>query len=104
MKPILIAASLATLAFPAIAQEEAVCMPTGEAEAALLDWYGETPVSGNAEDGHMIWAAGIGKSWTLLSYEPGGMSCTLAQGDNWSPQLHGDAMVAQVLLEGSGRG
>ncbi len=97
MKPFFATAALIATTAAAFAQEEMICMSTSEAEAALIDWYGETPVAGDATEGHMIWAAGIGQSWTLLSYEPDGTSCTLAYGDNWSPQTHGDAMVAELV-------
>ncbi len=99
MKPLFAAAALIATTLPAFAQEEAVCLPTEEAEAALVDWYGETPVAGDVADGHLMWAAGIGQSWTLLSYEADGTSCTLAQGENWSPHLHSDALVTMLLAD-----
>ncbi len=104
MKQLFAAAALIAMSLPAVAQEEALCLPTEEAEAALMDWYGETPVSGDAQQGHLMWAAGIGQSWTLLSYEADGTSCTIAQGENWSPHLHGDALVAELLAVRGARG
>lgn len=101
MKPFFTAAALLIATLPAFAQDEIVCMPTEEAEAALVDWYGETPVSGDVEGGHLLWAAGIGQSWTLLSYEPDGTSCTVAEGDDWSPQTFGDDKVAELVRQKS---
>jgi hypothetical protein len=87
MKPLYVATCLVGLTPAPLLAEEPVCIPSAEAEAVLIDWYGERPVSGSVEDGTVIWFAGLGQSWTVLSYEENGMSCTLAQGSNWSPDL-----------------
>ncbi|SDX45263.1 S-adenosyl-L-homocysteine hydrolase [Litoreibacter albidus] len=86
---------LTSMAAPAQAQDSDVCMATSEMEASLLDWYGEKPAQ-HKEDGSIVWASGIGGTWTVVSYEPDGMSCTLAQGDNWSPDMDGDKMIASL--------
>lgn len=99
MRHLIFAASLMIPAGPLMAQDDLVCMDTAEAEAALIDWYNETPVSGNVEEGYLVWAAGIGKSWTLLSYEADGTSCTLAHGDDWSPNMNGDSMIAALVRD-----
>lgn len=84
----LFALLLLTVTAPTVlAAQDTPCMPTAEAEASLIDWYGERPVSGSQEEGAVLWTAGYGQSWTLLSYQADGMSCTLAQGDDWVPSL-----------------
>ncbi len=88
-------AILASVSTTASAQEEPVCMPSLEMEAALIDWYGETAVS-RESDNTYVWASGVGGTWTILTYEPDGTSCALAQGDNWSPQLDADMLLAQL--------
>ena len=101
MKPLFAAAFILTsLSMPVHAQDRSVCMSTAEMEAALVDWYGETPAQQN-DDGSIIWASGIGGTWTIVTYEPNGISCTLAQGDDWSPNLGGNQLIAQ-LEQGEG--
>ncbi|SDW70974.1 hypothetical protein [Litoreibacter albidus] len=93
MKPLFTAAALLLSTLPAVAQDDAVCMPTDEMEAALVDWYDETPAVMD-DDGTIVWASGIGGSWTVVSYNENGTSCALAQGDNWTPNMDAGSLVA----------
>ncbi|SHF34971.1 hypothetical protein SAMN05444273_105224 [Litoreibacter ascidiaceicola] len=95
MKPLFTAAVLALSTLPALAQDDVVCMATEEMEASLVDWYDETPAV-MAEDGTIVWASGIGGTWTVVSYKDNGTSCALAQGDNWSPNMDADALLASL--------
>ncbi|TDT73786.1 hypothetical protein BDE40_2562 [Litoreibacter halocynthiae] len=98
MKPLFTAAVLALSTLPAFAQDDVVCMATEEMEASLVDWYDETPAVMD-EDGTIVWASGIGGTWTVVSYNDNGTSCALAQGDNWSPRMNADALMAGLLNE-----
>ena len=78
-----------------------VCMQTGVMEAALVDWYNEKPVA-EQSDGSHIWSSGLGGSWTIVSADHNGISCTLAQGDNWTPDLDGELLLANLSVERRG--
>ncbi|MEP5759835.1 MAG: hypothetical protein ABJ327_11140 [Litoreibacter sp.] len=78
-----------------------VCMQTEEMEAALVDWYDEKPVA-EQSDGSHIWSSGLGGSWTIVSAAHNGISCTLAQGDNWTPDLNGELLLANLIVERRG--
>lgn len=101
MKPLIAAATTMMLTLPLQAQEELLCMPTAELEAGLIDWYNETPVQQIEDRNHIVWASGVGGTWTIVSYEPNDISCTIAQGDNWSPMMNGDALLARLESTGS---
>jgi len=71
------------ITFTSAAHATEVCMPSGELEAALIDWYGERPVeesSGNI----VLWASQGGETWTIVQYNVDGTACTLEQGSNWN--------------------
>ncbi|SFR34128.1 hypothetical protein [Litoreibacter janthinus] len=95
MKPLFATAALLLSTLSVQAQEDVVCMATDEMEAALVDWYDETPAV-MAEDGTIVWASGIGGTWTVVNYNPDGTSCALAQGDNWTPDMDADALIAAL--------
>lgn len=96
----ILVAAISSSVSMAQAQEELVCMPTPELEAALIDWYGETLVS-QENSFTYVWASGVGGTWTLVTYEPDGTSCTLAHGQNWHPKLDTDLLLARLdLTEG----
>ncbi|PTX58114.1 hypothetical protein C8N43_2790 [Litoreibacter ponti] len=97
MKPgIVIALTALVFATPAFAQEETLCMDSYALEASLIDWYGEAPVEGETEENRQLWAAGVGGTWTVVTYEPNGQSCVLAQGDNFMPTDMSDVLVAAL--------
>ena len=72
-------------------------MPTAEMEAALTEWHGERFMARHSSGGR-IWAAGYGGTWTLISYREDGLSCTLAHGKDWRPDLD----RAEVLEDHAG--
>lgn len=64
----------------AFAQADQTCMTAGEMDAGLIDWYGERPVE-STDDGRMVlWQNDDAGTWTLVSYRPSGMACTLDSG------------------------
>jgi len=103
MKPVLYTtAALFAFSLPVFADAPAgdaqVCMDSAELEAALIDWYGEAPVPGQAEANRKLWAAGIGGTWTVISYGANGQGCVVGQGDDFTPSDMSDELVA--ALEG----
>lgn len=60
-----------------------VCMTADEMQAALIDWYGETPVDTPNERDEQIWASERTGTWTMVRYQSDGNACVLAQGDDW---------------------
>lgn len=82
----------------AAANDSAVCIPTPELEASLVDWYNETLVSQESDDTY-VWASGIGGTWTIVTYNPtpvGEVACVIAQGDNWQPGYDEDVLLAMA--------
>ncbi|MEX0311573.1 MAG: hypothetical protein AB3N17_15160 [Tateyamaria sp.] len=69
-----------------------VCMEATEMEAALIDWYGETPVGGAWSDDQQLWASEASGTWTLMHLLPDGRACVLSQGNNW--QSNEDPVIA----------
>ncbi|WP_299045157.1 hypothetical protein [uncultured Tateyamaria sp.] len=78
-----IACMCVSMVFPATAWAETVCMDAAEMEAALIDWYGETPVSGASADAQQLWASPDTGTWTLMELKRNGTACVLGQGDDW---------------------
>lgn len=98
MKLLFAAATLALSTLPSLAQDDVICMATAEMEASLVDWYDETPAVMD-EDGTIVWSSGIGGTWTVVTYNDNGTSCALAQGDNWSPHMDADTLLAGMPTE-----
>lgn len=101
MKLILSALSILTLLLggkPLAAQDAPVCMNAFEMEAALIDWYGESPVEPGA-NGSMIWASRNGETWTEVSYREDGQSCVIAQGTGWVQQTAPSDLLASTLRD-----
>ena len=98
MKPLISALALVTLiplSAPA-ARAENVCMMADEMKAALIDWYGETPVSEPNETREQVWASDDTGTWTIIRTFSDGSACVLAQGEDWSPASDGTQMLAQL--------
>lgn len=99
MKQTAIALSLLILSSTAcLAQDKSVCMPTAELEAGLIDWHNETLASQQDENTY-VWASGVGGSWTIVQYTEEGVdevACVLAHGDNWSPNVDKNVLVANA--------
>ena len=98
MKPLISALAIATsltLAAPA-AQAEQVCMNADEMAAALIDWYGESPVAAPDENRQQIWASSATGTWTMVRTFSDGSACVLAQGDDWTPAADQERLVAQL--------
>ena len=70
---------------------EEKCMPAVVLEAALIDWYGESPIKEGPRN-LVVWSSVNGETWTLVAYHPDGTACTLSQGQNWK----GAASLAQL--------
>ena len=71
-------------------------------EAALIDWYGETPVAGAWAADQQLWASETSGTWTLMQLHEGGEACVLDQGQNWQPS--DDPVVAlQEMLDAEGQ-
>lgn len=73
----------AALSSPLSASE--VCMPAQEFDAALFDWYGETPQE-NSSQNLVLWASAETGTWTLVSYE-NGIACRIDHGNGWDKKL-----------------
>ena len=72
----------ALIVLSGVARAEQVCMDTDEMRAALIDWYGEMPVTDQV-DGQQYWASAESGTWTLVMERSDGRSCVVAQGDDW---------------------
>ena len=73
---------------------EEKCMPAVALEAALIDWYGESPIKEGPRN-LVVWSSVNGETWTLVVYHPDGTACTLNQGQNWT----GAASLAQLATD-----
>ena len=60
-----------------------VCMPADVLEAALIDWYGESPKA-DGPSNSVLWASPGGETWTLVKYTPEGNACRVGHGSNWT--------------------
>ena len=78
------AATFAFLAAASGASAQDVCMPSGEMKASLIDWYGETPVSGQARGDTQLWASEQTGTWTLVKTLPDGQACVVNQGQDFA--------------------
>lgn len=68
-------------------------------EAALIDWYGETPVPGAWAADQQLWASEATGTWTLMQLGADDRACVISQGEDWVP--NDDPIVAfeQLLRE-----
>ena len=99
MKPVFTGAILAVTltTVGAMAQAEEVCMPASEMKSALIDWYGEAPVPGQAKGNSQLWASDTGGTWTLVKTMADGNACVIAQGQDWQEGLEGDKQLAALM-------
>ena len=95
MKPVFTGAILAVTltTVGAMAQAEEVCMPASEMKSALIDWYGEAPVPGQAKGNSQLWASDTGGTWTLVKTMADGNACGIAQGQDRQAGREGDRQV-----------
>lgn len=87
-------ATLAALSTAAAAQQ--VCMSQTEMQSSLIDWYGEEPVSGPAQDNMRLWVSDKTGSWTLVRSMADGNACVEAQGRNWSAGMDTQDVIAAI--------
>jgi len=99
MKPVFSGLILAVTfgGFAGIAQAEEVCMPQHEMKSALIDWYGEAPVPGQAKDNSQLWASEEAGTWTLVKSMADGNACVMAQGQDWMEGATGNKQLAALL-------
>ena len=95
MKPAILPFCL-ILSSAGAASADAICMPSAEMEASLIDWYAEAPVDGAVREDAQMWASDATGTWTLVEYRENGLSCVLAQGDGWTPRETDDLMIAAL--------
>ncbi|MEM8579189.1 MAG: S-adenosyl-L-homocysteine hydrolase [Pseudomonadota bacterium] len=89
MKP-----TIAALAFllPTAALAQPVCQPSAEMEAALIDWYAESP-QGPMDGRTQLWASDAG-TWTLVEYRGDGTACAIASGADGAAPASADVVAA----------
>jgi hypothetical protein len=86
---------VAALALPVTAAHAAnsgssPCSPRNDVLSQLSEKYKEAPVAiGLASNGNLVevLTAGDGKTWTIIQTSPAGVSCLVAAGESWQPQL-----------------
>lgn len=87
--PSLIATAMLLVPVAAPAQGSS-CGPRDEVVATLLDRYGEN-FSGGGLQGeravYEVWTSDEVGTWTILLTRPDGISCIMASGTDWLPQL-----------------
>lgn len=81
----LIIALFATLPGMAMADPETVCMPAGDMDAGLVDWYGEAVTSQSPDGTLALWQNAETGSWTLVEYAATGLACAVNSGESWAP-------------------
>ncbi|MBY5933432.1 S-adenosyl-L-homocysteine hydrolase [Tateyamaria omphalii] len=97
----LVLTTLAPFVTATAALASPVCMDAVEMEAALIDWYGETPVPGAWAADQQLWASEATGTWTLMQLEADDRACVLSQGEDWAP--NDDPIVAfERLLRDKG--
>ncbi|PWJ11441.1 hypothetical protein [Jannaschia seohaensis] len=92
MKTIIQSLIASALLFTPIAAsaQETPCGLREDLVAALLDQFGENFSGGGLKDDkavYEIWTSEEAGTWTLLLTRPNGISCILASGTDWQPQL-----------------
>ncbi|MEW9920500.1 S-adenosyl-L-homocysteine hydrolase [Marimonas sp. MJW-29] len=97
MKPLISVLALAfALAAAPSAQAQEVCMTADEMKAALIDWYGERPISEPTETNEQIWVSQETGTWTMIRMFSDGNACVLAQGDGWMTGRDEAAVIARL--------
>ncbi|APX13090.1 hypothetical protein [Tateyamaria omphalii] len=95
----LVLTSLAPLATATAVLANPVCMEAAEMEAALIDWYGETPVAGAWAADQQLWASEATGTWTLMELGSDDRACVLSQGENWSASDDPIVAFERILRE-----
>jgi len=86
IRSVLMAAALAAAALFVRAAEAAQCGPRTEVLASLAKDYKETPAALGISASGLLLELVIradGRSWTILSTSPAGVSCVIDAGGNW---------------------
>jgi len=89
MLKLTLTATLATVAFAAVAQAGPACGKRDDVLAQLSERYKEAPVGiGLAGNGGLIelLTASTGSTWTLIITMPNGPTCLVAAGQDWKSQ------------------
>jgi len=89
MLKLTLTATLATVAFTAVAQAGPACGKRDDVLAQLSERYKEAPVGiGLAGNGGLIelLTASTGSTWTLIITMPNGPTCLVAAGQDWKSQ------------------
>lgn len=96
MKPLFLTISMVFgfAAMASAASAEEVCMSADEMGAALIDWYGERPISEPSEANEQIWVSQQTGTWTLVKTFSDGNACVIAQGEDWNGGLASEEMIA----------
>lgn len=69
-----------------IALQAQICTPAMDMLEALKKLHNESLEVAGISDGKMVAVTtSPNGSWTILSIEPGGQSCILADGEGWGP-------------------
>jgi hypothetical protein len=66
------------------------CSPRNDVLSQLSQKYHEAPIAiGLASNGNLVevLAASDGTTWTIIQTSPAGLSCLVAAGESWQPQL-----------------
>ncbi|QBF29625.1 S-adenosyl-L-homocysteine hydrolase [Thalassococcus sp. S3] len=83
----------AALAFPALAtadDEASVCMPVGEMQATLIEWYSEAPratLQKTAITETQLWVSVHTGTWTKLEVYRDGIACVIDQGADFRAEF-----------------
>lgn len=96
MKPAILAV-LTLVPAAAFAQQDSVCMDQFEMEAALIDWYGESPIRRSDDRSAQMWANPETGTWSLVSYLTDGQACVIASGDAMTSPEAEDLRVAGLM-------
>ncbi|KIN74458.1 hypothetical protein [Sulfitobacter guttiformis] len=92
----------AIIAMTTTAAAQDVCMNAAELQSSLIDWYGESPVSGPSRDNTRLWVSDASGSWTLVRTLSDGNACVEAQGGNWSAGMDPEEMLASIQARTDG--
>ena len=96
MKPLFftLVAALGLGTISSTAQAEQVCMTADEMQSALIDWYGEEPVTEPTDDNRQLWASNRTGTWTMVKTLADGNACVVAQGEDWILGTDGSQQLA----------
>ena len=101
MNKTIIGLAFALISSAAVA-EEPVCMPKEELEAALTDWYGETPMPGvvaTTTSTMQLWTSRSSETWTLVKYLIDGSACAISSGKNLDRASTAEATIAALIAK-----